>query len=171
MPQAFVARTGPVEEGGAIFRFLLQCRAEQVFDMQPPFGRHFALPPPISRRSHALARTAAPPRVIDKDAAYQRRGDGKEVGAVLPQYLLLIDKPEVCLVNQVRGLESLVGALTAQVAASLTTQFLIYHWNQPVQRLPVPVAPFDEHLRDISWRRLRHKTASREYVPVAFKSI
>jgi len=115
--------------------------------------------------------TAAPPRVIDKDAAYQRRGDGKEVGAVLPQYLLLIDKPEVCLVNQVRGLESLVGALTAQVAASLTTQFLIYHWNQPVQRLPVPVAPFDEHLRDISWRRLRHKTASREYVPVAFKSI
>jgi hypothetical protein len=72
------------------------------------------------------------PRVIDKDAAHQVRGNGEEVRAVLPTHILLIHETEIRLVNQVRRLKGVARALTAHVAGSLAAQFPIDHGNQAV---------------------------------------
>jgi len=53
--------------------------------------------------------------IVQKNAAHDRGGDGKEVGAVLPMRFVLIDEPEVSLVYQGRSLQCVVAVLATHV--------------------------------------------------------
>ncbi len=71
------------------------------------------------------------------------------MGAVLPLHVALVHQPEVSFVNQCRALQSMIGALPAQVPARQTPQFAINERRQVLERLLIALAPVDEQPRDI----------------------
>ena len=56
-------------------------------------------------------------RVIDQDAPHQVRGDGKELRAVLPLDLALVDELQIRLVDQGGGRQGVIGPFALKVAA------------------------------------------------------
>jgi hypothetical protein len=64
--------------------------------------------------------------MIDQDATHHLCSDREEVGTVLPLNLLLINKSEICLVNQGGRLKGVAGALTSKVAGRVPAQFSVY---------------------------------------------
>jgi len=59
--------------------------------------------------------------VVDKNAPHHVRGNRKEMRAVLPPDLPLVDQLEIRLVDEGGGGEGVVGALAAQVTARQPT--------------------------------------------------
>ena len=86
-------------------------------------------------------------RMIDENATHQPRSDRKEVCAILPMHVSLIDKPQVCLVNQSRSLHRvplLIAPFTLHVLVGQPVQFFINQRRQTVERCLVPIAPIQE---------------------------
>jgi len=74
-----------------------------------------------------------------------------------PLDLLLIYQPQICLVNQGRGLQGMAGPLTPQVMVCQAVQFVIDHWNQSFQRLLVARVPARKQIVNGVGRELWHK--------------
>src|SRR5262245_30982580 len=90
--------------------------------------------------------------VIDEDAAHDVRGDTKEMRAILPVDLPLIDEPDEHLMNQGRRLQGVVGALAPKLAGRHTPELPIDQWQQLVERCPVATTPLAEQRRDVARR-------------------
>ncbi len=66
-----------------------------------------------------------PAGMIDEDAAHERRGDGKEMSAVLPADAALVDQLLIRLVNESSRLQSMVAALRLERPRGQTAQLLV----------------------------------------------
>ncbi len=82
--------------------------------MRPCVDREVGLEQVDAHTFAAMLLTPALPCVLDQDASHGLGGGGKEVAAAVPALdSILVDQPEVRLVNQGRGLERLPGQLAA----------------------------------------------------------
>jgi len=89
------------------------------------------------------------PGVIDHDAPHKLRGDGEEMGAILPLRLRFAGELEISVVNEQGGLESVAGSLLAHVTVGQTLQFRLHERDEFVERGGVAVAPGGEQRRDL----------------------
>jgi hypothetical protein len=64
-------------------------------------------------------------RVINQNAAHQLCRDRKEVSAVVPLYMLLLDEPEVRFIDQSRCLQRVANMFSTHIAISHPAQFPI----------------------------------------------
>src|SRR5262249_34641117 len=85
-------------------------------------------------------------RVLDQDMAHSHCGDAEKVRPVLPINLFFISQPQVGLVNQVRGLQCVTGALLAEVITGQASQLTIDPRRQFIERGLIAIAPPDEQL-------------------------
>ena len=99
-------------------------------------------------RGTSLSRQVAA-RVIHQDVTNRLRRHTEKVGAVLPADVLLIHHPEVGFMDQGRALESMVGALTAEITLGHAAQLAIDKRHQPLQRLAIAVTPVFKQLSDV----------------------
>jgi hypothetical protein len=90
--------------------------------------------------------------VVDEDAAHDLRRDTKEVRAILPIDLALVDEPEVRLMNQGRRLQRVVRTLAPKLACGHPAKLRVDEWQQLTERSPVATTPIAEQRRDV-WRR------------------
>src|SRR5215207_6612199 len=88
-------------------------------------------------------------RVVEQDASHDLRGDGEEVRAVLPVHALLVDEPEVRLVDERRRLERVPRVLAPHEVARDAVQLSLDEREEAFERRPVAVAPCDEQPRDL----------------------
>ena len=110
------------------------------------------LPPPtIYERSDAIAPffSAVAPGVVHKDASHDLRGDTREMRPASPIHVTLINKPEICLVNEGGRLQGVPGALTAKLAPCDGAQLLIHHGQELVAGTGIPAVPLIEQRRDV----------------------
>jgi hypothetical protein len=85
-------------------------------------------------------------RIIYKDMAHQLRGGGKKVDAGLPVSFLMIDKAQICFVNQRRSLKRVIWPLTTQIAACDLMEFVVDQRDQLIQSCLISLSPIDEVL-------------------------
>ena len=112
-------------------------------------------------------------RMVDQDPAHHLRGDAKEMRAILPVHLALIDELEEGFVDQGRGLKGVVAPLPAQVGGGEPPQLGINRRQEPVERILPPETPLLEQLRDLSaWRlhvgitgRIRFRPPDTNWIP------
>jgi hypothetical protein len=69
-----------------------------------------------TRRGPSALLVAALAGVVHEDSSHQLGRDGEEVRPVPRAYLLRVDQPQISLVNEGRGLQFALAALTAHVA-------------------------------------------------------
>ena len=69
----------------------------------------------------------------DQDAPHDARCHGQEVSPILPLHALDFDEPEVGLVHERRGLNSLAGALVPHGALRDALQLFVNERNKLVQ--------------------------------------
>ena len=86
--------------------------------------------------------------MIDHDAAHQLRGDGKEMGAVLPMRMGLVRELKVSVVEQRGGLQGVAGSLPAHVMVRQTLELRLDERDELLQRADVSAAPIAKELRD-----------------------
>ena len=79
--------------------------------------------------------------MVHENAADNPGGRTKEVGAVLPVHLFLIDKTDVDVIDQRRGLKGMAGIFFAQVPPGQPAKFLIHDGHQTIERTPIAVIP------------------------------
>src|SRR5262249_24581897 len=104
----------------------------------------------------ALAGGAAP-RVVDEDAAHRLRRDAQEVRAPLEAPLgVLVDEPEVGLVDQRRRLERVVGRLPAHHPRGDPVELVVDDREQLVAGSRVARAQAREETRGLTCVRARH---------------
>ena len=110
-------------------------------------------------------------RVVDEDVAHHLRGDGEEVGAVLPVHVLLPDEPQEGLVHQGGGLERMSAPLAVDVAVGEAMKRVLDQRQELAERRFIAVSPLLQqagHER----RRGRHLGHPRECMtrfPPAFR--
>ena len=93
-----------------------------------------------------------PPRVVDEDPAHQSGGDRKKMRAVLPVDAALVDELEVGLVDERRGLECAVPALTSPMTGGNDVQFVVHERYETVERLAAAPLPVAQELSDFCGR-------------------
>jgi len=93
-------------------------------------------------------------RVIDQDPAHDLRRDTKEMRAILPIDLALVDEPDVGLMNQSRRLQGVVGALSPKLARGHAAELRVDEWQQLAERSAVAATPITEQRRDVRRRHL-----------------
>ena len=86
---------------------------------------------------------------IDEDAPHQPRRHREEVRAVLPAYVLDVQQPDVGLVHERCGLQTVAHPFAGHTAARNPMQLRVDDGDQTLQRLVVPVAPRFEQPRDV----------------------
>jgi hypothetical protein len=92
--------------------------------------------------------------VIDEDAAHDLRRDTKEVRAIPPIDLALVDEPDVRLMDQGCWLQGVVGPLTPKLAPGHPAELGVDEWQQLTERSAVAATPIAEQRRDV---RRRHQ--------------
>ena len=95
------------------------------------------------------------------------RGDPKEMRAILPVDLPLIDEPDVHLVHKGRRLQGVVGPLVPKLAGRNASELRIDEWQQLVERSPVAATPVAEQCRDVARRGHRSLLQSIGLKPTA----
>jgi hypothetical protein len=98
------------------------------------------------------------PRVIDEDPTHELRGDTKEMRAVLPSNVTLIDQFEERLVNQSRRLSGMLGPFTPEITRRHSAQFSIDDWHQGVECFAVATGPARKQFRNVAVRRCFHRS-------------
>ena len=71
--------------------------------------------------------------MIDHDAAHELRGDGKEMGAVLPLRMGLVRELEVSVIQQRSRLQRVAGSLPAHVMVRQTLELWLHERDQFLQ--------------------------------------
>src|SRR5262249_41052 len=90
--------------------------------------------------SAAALRSIMSVGVIDHYSTHHPGDYSEEVRAVL-QLQVLIDHPQICFMNQRRGLKSVIIPLFAQIARGHPAQFVVDQIHQVVERFLVSVVP------------------------------
>ena len=88
------------------------------------------------RAGAALLRAPAD-GVVDEDAAHRLGGDGEEMRAVAPVNRVLVDKAQVCFVDERGGLQRVSGPLARKLARSNPLQLEIDERQQLIERRAV----------------------------------
>ena len=112
---------------------------------------------PLVERDARLAAAAlqrvARARPLDQDLPHRVRGDGGEVGAVLPALGAVLEELEVRLVDERRRLQRLARALALQVVRREAPQLGVDQRHQRLERgLVAARRPIDEHVERIRAR-------------------
>jgi hypothetical protein len=92
-------------------------------------------------------RGPASPRVVDKDAPHHVRSNRKEMRAILPPDLPLVDQLQIRLVDKGGGGERVVGALPSQVTACQAAQLVVDGVDQTAARRLIARTPSHEQVR------------------------
>ena len=116
---------------------------------------------PRSATSESETLSSPPPRFarrrfrrrIHKNVPHCLRGDAEEVRPVLPLDVLPVDKPDVRLVHQRRGLEHVSGPFARHVVRRQPMQVLVDGRRQAIEGRLIAIAPSDEQLRDVGLGR------------------
>ncbi len=82
-----------------------------------------------------------PSRMVHQDAPHQLARQGKEVGAILPMHMSLINQSQVSFVDQSRSLQGVTTILPPHVMVSKPVQFFINEVRQLVERSLVSTTP------------------------------
>ena len=90
--------------------------------------------------------------------AHELRGHGKEVGAVLPLWMVFIGELEVGVVEQSRGLESVARSFPFHALMRDALKLGLDERDEPFQGARIAAAPLKEELRDLllGQRRCHH---------------
>ena len=104
-----------------------------------------------ARSSIATLRRVACAGVIHEDAAHQLSGQSKEVRPILPGHSLLIDQPQVDLVDEGRRNERVIRAFPPQLAARNPPQLSVDLRQQLLERGGISLGPSYEQLRHVCW--------------------
>lgn len=81
------------------------------------------------------------PCMVHENAAHHLGGDRQEVRPILPVNPLMVDQPQIGLVNERRRLERVVAPLPAQLACRARPQVSMDQIEQIVARLNVSARP------------------------------
>jgi len=90
--------------------------------------------------------------VVDEDSSHHLRRDAKEVRAILPIDVPLIDEPNEHLVYKGGRLQRVVGTLVPKLAQGDAAELLIDDWQQLVERSSVAATPIAEQCRHVVGR-------------------
>ena len=82
----------------------------------------------------------SPPRMVDQDAPHHLGGDAEKVGAALP-IDVLIDEPEVALVDERGRLQCVIVPLPTEIACSAGPQVSVNQLEKIVAGLSVSTSP------------------------------
>jgi hypothetical protein len=66
--------------------------------------------------------------------------------------MLLLDEPEVCLIDQSRRLQRVANTFSTHVAMGQPAQLLIDEWHQALECRLISSTPVDEQLSYFLWR-------------------
>src|SRR6185295_6536807 len=102
-------------------------------------------PRPASRPFGHLVRAST----VDKDATHHLRRQAEELSPVLPNHPVLIDQPQICLIDKFGRLKCGRMSLAAQPGCGTTTKFLVNERHQPVTRAHIATTPGAEQLGHI----------------------
>jgi hypothetical protein len=84
--------------------------------------------------------------MVHQDSAHYLRRDPKEVSAILPLYLPLIDELDVRLMYERCRLKRMIASLATEIAAGKPSKFVIYERVDPIDDLAVAVRQVYQHL-------------------------
>ena len=98
--------------------------------------------------------------VVHEDAAHDLRRDTKEVRAILPIDLALVNEPDVRLMDQGRRLQGVVGALAPKLARGDAAELGVDEGQQLTERSAVAATPIAEQRRDVRRRHLGSPSTS-----------
>src|SRR5580704_683074 len=90
------------------------------------------------------------PRVINQNSSHELRRHGEEMGAVLPAHALVIHQPQVSLVDQGSGLQTVASAFRPQVVPGEPAQFVIHDRCQLIEGILISVAPGAEQYAHVT---------------------
>jgi len=84
--------------------------------------------------------------VVYQDASHHFRREPKELGAVLPVDVFLIDEPKVCLIYQRRRLQCVIGKFLTKAINCDAPRLLVNERQHLVDGCFIAVARVDEEL-------------------------
>ena len=90
------------------------------------------------------------PRVVDQDPAHQSRRHREKVRTVLPLDALDVDEPQVRLVHESRGLQTVPEALAGHAPSSDALQLAVDVRDQRIEGRLVATSPGQQQARDLS---------------------
>jgi hypothetical protein len=90
--------------------------------------------------------------VVDEDAPHDLCGDTKEMSPTPPIDLPLIDKSQICFVDERRRLQGVPRPLATKLAPGDTAQLGIHERQQLIESAVVPATPIVEQRRDVRGR-------------------
>src|SRR5579872_1550240 len=94
-------------------------------------------------------------RQIHQNPSHEPRGYRVEVNSIPPRNVPYVEQPDVCLVDQFRGIQP-PGPFTGGVAAGQTPQLRVDQRSQLLQRLFVTRAPGAKQTSDVVCGSLQH---------------
>jgi hypothetical protein len=100
-------------------------------------------------RSIAPFRGRVSPRVVDENPTNDPRRYAEEVRPVLPINVPLFDEPQIRLVNEGRGLQSVPGAFFTELTRGNSAQLGVDQRQQAVEGTSIAAAPVVQELRYI----------------------
>jgi hypothetical protein len=89
--------------------------------------------------------------MIHKEAPNDLRAQGKEVQSVFTAETAHAEQPEIQLIYQGGGLQSMIRSAAAQVLSRNSTELRVNQRHKAVDGLLVAVAPRDEQAGDVLW--------------------
>jgi hypothetical protein len=93
------------------------------------------------------------PRVVNENAAHQRRGHGEEMRAILPLHAIELDDPQVGFVDERGRLQGVAGPFALQIAMRDPAQLVVDERDDFVSRGAVLAAPTPRAAGKYSGRR------------------
>ena len=87
---------------------------------------------------------AVPAGVVDQDSAHHPRGHPKKMCSIVQIDLALVDKPQVHLMNQRRGLQGVIGPLAPKLTRGHAAELRIDEWQQLIERAIVASTPLTQ---------------------------
>src|SRR6476620_6796275 len=90
--------------------------------------------------------------VIDQDPAHDLSRDTKEMCAILPIDLALVNQSNVRLMDQGRRLQGVIGPLPSKLPRGDATELRVDEWQQLTERGAVATTPIVEQRRDVGRR-------------------
>jgi hypothetical protein len=79
--------------------------------------------------------------MVHQDASHELARQGKEVSAILPMHMSLINQSHVGFVDQSRSLQSVTTILPPHVMVSKPVQFFVNEITQPIECRLVSMTP------------------------------
>ena len=119
----------------------------------------------LNSSASALCREATA-SIVNQDAPHHLSSDPKKMGAILPGDIL-IDQPEIRLVDQGRWLQRVIRTFSSQIMTGQATQLVVNQGQEPIESLRVAIPRGYKELRNLIGLGRRHIwPIIREPIPV-----